>query len=128
MPMEIDENEEIEVMQRRCVAAEAKQNTNHMGKTFAKLVLRSLMSDTEPCICHRPSHGGATNRGGQIERENLGLSGSGRPQAAGKPLKKVGGEAPHLFEGFPGRPGPPRARKSMIFPLNLAPLVSATPM
>ena len=53
---------------------------------------------------------------------------SGRPRAAGKPFKKVGGEAPHLLEGFPGRPGPPRHPKSMIFPLNLAPPVSATPM
>ena len=29
-------------------------------------------------------------------------------------LQKVGGEAPHLFGGFPGRPGPPRPPKSTI--------------
>ena len=63
----------------------------------------------------------ALTRGGQIERENPGFWGSGRPRAAGKPLKKVGGFAPHLFEGLPGRPGPPRRPKSRIFPLSLGP-------
>ena len=37
-----------------------------------------------------------------------------RPRAAGKPPKKMGGDAPHLFGRFPGRPGPPRAPKSTI--------------
>jgi len=44
-----------------------------------------------------------------------------------KSRKKVGGEAPHLLEGFPGRPGPPRPIKSRIFPLNLAVPVGRVP-
>ena len=67
-----------------------------------------------------PSHGGGTNKGGQIEMENPGFSGSVRPRAAGKPLKKVGGEAPHFFEGLPGRPGPSGPLNSNISPLHLA--------
>ena len=43
--------------------------------------------------------------------ENRSFWGSGRPQAAQKPFKKVGGLAPHLFKGFLGRPGPPKAPK-----------------
>jgi hypothetical protein len=38
--------------------------------------------------------------------------GSGRPQ---KPFRKVGGEAPHLLEGFVGPAGPPRPQTSTIF-------------
>jgi hypothetical protein len=53
---------------------------------------------------------------------------SGRPWAAGRPFKKVGGEAPQLFEGFPGRAGPPRPAKIRIFPINLAPPTCGTPM
>jgi hypothetical protein len=45
---------------------------------------------------------------------------SGRPQAARKPFKKMGGEAPYLFEGPPGHPGPSRLPKPMIFTHNLA--------
>jgi hypothetical protein len=33
---------------------------------------------------------------------------SGRPRGPGKALKKVGGEAPHIFEGLFGAPGPAR--------------------
>jgi len=41
--------------------------------------------------------------------------GSGRPRAAGKPSKTMGGFAPpHLFGRYPGRPGPPRPPKSTI--------------
>ena len=40
--------------------------------------------------------------------------GFGRPRRPGKPLKNMGGKAPHLFERFPGRPGPPRPPKSAI--------------
>jgi len=47
--------------------------------------------------------------------ENLSFWGSGRPRAAQKPFKKVGGSAPHFFKGFLGRPGPPRAPKRTIF-------------
>ncbi len=36
---------------------------------------------------------------------------SGRPREPGKTLKKVGGEAPHIFEGLPGPPGPARPAK-----------------
>ncbi len=32
---------------------------------------------------------------------------SGRPREPGKVLKKVGGFAPHIFEGFPGPPEKP---------------------
>jgi len=87
----------------------------------------ALISGKTHDATHMPSHGGGSNKGAQIERENPGLSGSGRPRAAGKPLKKVGGFAPHLFEGFPGRPGPPRPTKSRFFPLNLAPLLVPPP-
>ena len=66
-------------------------------------------------------HMGVALTGGQIKRENPGFWGSGQPRAAGKPLKMVGGFAPHLFEVFPGRPGSPRPQKSRTFPLNLAP-------
>jgi len=53
--------------------------------------------------------GGARLRGKILDF--LGLGDPGRP---GNPFKKVGGFAPHLFEGLPGRP-------ARIFPLNLAP-------
>jgi len=46
---------------------------------------------------HLPAHGGGTSGRGQIKRENPGFGGSGRPRAAGKPLKKVQGFAPHPF-------------------------------
>jgi hypothetical protein len=36
---------------------------------------------------------------------------SGRPRRPGKVFKKVGCEAPHLFEGLPGPPGPARLQK-----------------
>ncbi len=36
---------------------------------------------------------------------------SGRPRGPGKALQNVGGEAPHLFDGFPGPTGPARLRK-----------------
>ena len=62
----------------------------------------------------------------QIERGNPGFSWSGRPRAAGKPLKKVGGEAPHLFVGFPGRPADP---ENPGFPLSIwPPLLVPPPM
>ena len=63
----------------------------------------------------------------QAGARTTGFLGSGRPRAAGKPLKKVGRFAPHLFEGFPGPPGPPRPPKSRIFPLNLAPPLVTPP-
>ena len=31
--------------------------------------------------------------------------------APGEAFKNVGGEAPHIFEGFPGPPGPARSQK-----------------
>ena len=37
-----------------------------------------------------------------------GLGGPGQP---GNPPRRWGGEAPHLFGRFPGRPGPPRGPK-----------------
>ena len=36
---------------------------------------------------------------------------SGRPRGPGKAFKNVGGEAPHILEGFPGPPGPARLQK-----------------
>ncbi len=36
---------------------------------------------------------------------------SGRPRRPGKAFKNVGGEAPHIFEGFPGPPGPARPQQ-----------------
>ncbi len=36
---------------------------------------------------------------------------SGRPRGPGETLKKVGGFAPHIFEGCPGPPGPARPQK-----------------
>ncbi len=36
---------------------------------------------------------------------------SGRPRGPGKGFKNVGGEAPHIFEGFPVPPGPARPQK-----------------
>ena len=65
---------------------------------------------------------GARPRGKILEFRGLG--GPGRPE---NPSKKVGGFALHLFEGFPCRPGPPRPRKSKIFPLSLAPLLVPPP-
>ena len=69
-------------------------------------------ADLGQCCTHLPAHGGGTNKGSQIERVNLGFSGSGRPRANGKPLKKVGGEDPNLFKWFTRRPGAPRPQKS----------------
>ena len=60
---------------------------------------------------YMPSHGGGTNRGGQIKRENPGFGGSGRPRAAGKPLKN-----PTFLRGFPparGHPDPQNPRFSL---------------
>ncbi len=37
--------------------------------------------------------------------------GSGRPRGPRRPFQKVGGFAPHLFEGLPGPPGPSRPQK-----------------
>ena len=37
----------------------------------------------------------------------MSFGGSGRPRAAQKPFKKVGGKAPHLFKWFLSHPGPP---------------------
>ena len=64
--------------------------------------------------------GVALTEGARLRGKILEFGGSGRPRAAGKPLKMVGGEAPYLFEVFPDRPGPRRPQKSRIFPLNLA--------
>jgi len=87
--------------------------------------LASRLGDAQPWrsidIC---LHRGAALKGvrrGQIEKKNPGFSGSGRPRVAGKPFRKMGGFAPHRFEGFPGRPGPPRSLRSKILPLNMAP-------
>jgi hypothetical protein len=65
--------------------------------------------------------------------EGHGCGRSGRLRAAGEPSKQKGGEAPHLFGRFPGRPGGPEAAqtpkcKMQDFPSLLAPLVSAAPM
>ncbi len=49
---------------------------------------------------------------------------SGRPRGLGKAFRNAGGEAPHLFEGFPGPPGPARPQK--FTPKNLARLPSGT--
>ncbi len=53
---------------------------------------------------------------------------SGRPRGPGRALKNVGknvgGEAPHIFEGFPGPPGP--ARPQQCTPENPARLPSGT--
>ncbi len=49
---------------------------------------------------------------------------SGRPRGPGKAFKNVGGEAPHLFEGFPRPPGPARIQKRT--PTNPARLPSGT--
>ncbi len=49
---------------------------------------------------------------------------SGRPRGPGKALKKVGGFAPHILEGFPGPPGPARPQKRT--PKNPARLPSGT--
>ena len=72
---------------------------------------------------------GSHQWGGQIKGEILDFRGGPRrPRATGKPFKKVGGEAPHLFEEFPGRSEPPRPRK-LGFPFLIwPPSVSGTPM
>jgi len=55
---------------------------------------------------------GGFSRGGASDlMENLSFWSSGRPRAAEKPFKKVGGKAPYLLKGFLGRPGPPRTPK-----------------
>ncbi len=36
---------------------------------------------------------------------------SSRPRGPGKAFKNVGGEAPHIYEGLPGLPGPARLQK-----------------
>ncbi len=36
-----------------------------------------------------------------------------RPRGPGKAPKNVGGEAPHIFEGLPGPPGPARPTTGM---------------
>ncbi len=36
---------------------------------------------------------------------------SGRPRGPGKALRKAGSEAPDIFEGFPGPPGPGQTSK-----------------
>ncbi len=45
---------------------------------------------------------------------NRGFLESGRPRGLRKPFKNMGGEAPRIFEWFPGPPGPPRPQKSTI--------------
>ncbi len=49
---------------------------------------------------------------------------SRRPRGPGKAFKKVWGEAPHIFEGLPGPPGPARPQKCT--PTNPARLPSGT--
>ncbi len=49
---------------------------------------------------------------------------SGRPRGPGKAFKNVEGFAPHIFEGFPGSPGPARPQKRT--PTNPARLHSGT--
>jgi len=67
--------------------------------------------------------------GRQIESENPGFGGSGRPRAAGKLLKTVGSFAPPIIlRAFPAARGRPEPRNPGLSPLNLAPPVRATPM
>ncbi len=49
---------------------------------------------------------------------------SGRPRGPGKALQNMGGFAPHMFEDFPGPPGPARPQKRS--PTNSARLPSGT--
>ncbi len=42
---------------------------------------------------------------------NRSFLGSGRPRGPGKPSKKVGGEAPHLWKGLRGTRGRPDPQK-----------------
>ena len=66
-----------------------------------------------------PAHGLGTKSGGQTKNNNFGCWVSGRPRAAGKTCGVRGVSPPHLFDGCPGRPRPPRPRKSKIAHLNL---------
>jgi len=64
--------------------------------------------------------------------ENRSFWGSGRPRAAQKPFKKVGGKAPYLFKGFLDRAGQPRTPKRQILhqiikPPSAKPPFSAPP-
>ncbi len=49
---------------------------------------------------------------------------SGRPRGPGRAFKNVGGFAPHIFERFPGLPGPDTLKNAPK--LNLARLPSGT--
>ena len=70
---------------------------------------------------------GVVQGGGQIEKENPGCWGSGRPRAAGKPLKEVGGEAPTFLRGFLAARGHPD-HQNPEFSSYYGPPISATPM
>ena len=104
---------------RSQVGARARVQKNRCCKTAAKRRDTQgveLLVSPPPAFTRR-----ATWRGSQIDWESPGFCGSGRPRAARKLFKKMGSEAPALFEGFPGSPGLPRPPKSSTFPLNLPP-------
>ena len=69
----------------------------------------------------------ALTEGASLRGKILDFFGLGGPGAAGKPLKKVGGFAHHLFQGFPGRPWPPRPQKSPGFSLLIWPPLLVPP-
>ena len=64
------------------------------------------------------ARGGFSGGGLRHLMENLSFWGSGRPRAAQKPFKKVGGKAPYLFKRFSRLPGAAQNPKTTDFPSN----------
>ena len=79
-------------------------------------------------VIHVRAHGGGTNGGARLRGKILDFRGLGSPGRPGNPSKRWGAKLPHLFEGFPGRPGPAQTPTIQDFPSQSGHPVSATPM
>ncbi len=82
-----------------------------LNRATLLLDIRGMLVDLHDKLLSAAARWGFSRWGLSDLTENRSFWGSGRSRAAGKPVKKVGGEAPYLLKGFPSPPGPPRPPK-----------------
>ncbi len=78
------------------------------------IAVRAQRATSRPWRAHPPSwlHAGLVNKFYYFLRiGDRPFVGSGWPRGPWRPFRKVGGEAPHLLQGSPGPPVPPRPPK-----------------